>query len=164
MPQVRPLPDTLDVRDVPVHVQSWSVAGVSGFVLTVLQRWQRHHGALPRRFSLLMCPQVEINALGGLPERVTELTDPRLRCRYFTGCHRPYFVVIFDGPDAEERRAAVQEVLSWSEGYRVEITDQAVVLAFADATEDIHERSEPTRPQRKVQDLLSSGELISILE
>jgi hypothetical protein len=144
-------------------VASWSVAGVEGFVLAVLKRWQRHHGALPREFSLVMCPQVELNAMGGLPDRVTELTDPRLRCRYFTGCHRPYFVVIFDGDDAETRRAEVQEVLSWSEGYRVQIEAECVVLHFMDATEDFHDEAPQTHRPRTLQDLLASGDLIRIL-
>ena len=157
------LPDQLQVLGLPPHIESWSVARIPGFVLAVLRRWQRNHGELPREFHALMCPQVEVNARGGLPARVVELTDPQLRCRHFTGCHKPYFVVMFTGPDAGRRRAEVQALLAWSEGYRVEVGSEAVVLRFMEATEEIDEASEGAPGQRTLQDLLSSGELVSIL-
>ena len=111
-----------------------------------------------------MCPQVEINAMGGLPAKAYELTDPRLRCRHFTGCHKPYFVVILTGDDADRRREEIQRLLSWSEGYEVELTAQAIHLKFADATEDLGTKDDGTPTQRTLQQLLQTGELISILE
>ena len=158
------LPENLEITGVPPYVESWTVAKIPGFVITVLKRWQRSHGELPHRFFVIMCPQVEINAMGGLPTRVYELTDPRLRCGHFTGCHKPYFVVIFTGEDADERRAEVQRLLSWSEGYEVEITEQAIKLRFSGATEDSGEDRTNVPPQRTLQQLLETGELVSILE
>ena len=136
---------------------------IQGFVRAVLERWQRAHGNLPERFYMVMCPQVEVNARGGLPSEVYELTDPRLRCRHFTGCHKPYFVVIFSGEDADERRRRVQELLSWSEGYGVHIREDAIELSFADATEDLEDETNPPAPRRSLQELLATGELVSIL-
>ncbi len=153
----------LKVEGVPPHVSSWSVAGIHGFVLAVLNRWQREHGELPAQFQMVMCPQVEINAMGGLPPRVHELTDPRLRCRHFTGCNRPYFVVLFTGADAEHRAREAQELLSWSERYAVTRDPHGVCLAFAGATEDLLDEEREETPARTLQMLLASGELVSIL-
>jgi hypothetical protein len=139
------------------------VARIPGFVPAVLRRWQRAHGPLPTRFVMVMCPQVEINAMGGLPPEVIELTDPRLRCRHFTGCHRPYFVMLFVGADAEARRRRIQGLLSWSEGYGVEIDRQSIKLEFAGAAEEVENRPENTARVRTLQDLLATGELVSIL-
>jgi hypothetical protein len=111
-----------------------------------------------------MCPQVEINTLGGLPRRVIELTDPRLTCRHFTGCNKPYFVVIFAGDDAETYQRAVQEQLPWSESYEAQITASALRLTFSGASEDLEEDNAGTRPQRTLQELLERGDLVSILE
>ncbi len=156
--------DSVEIRDVPVYVESWTVAKIPGFVAAVLNRWQREHGELPARFHMAMCPQVEINAMGGLPSRVRELTDPRLTCRHFTGCHKPYLVVIFVGDDADSRRQQAQELLSWSEGYAVEKTESAVQLTFASCTEEVDHDQDPRRNARRLQELLESGELIRILE
>jgi len=84
----------------------------------------------------VLCPQVEINAIGGLPDRVRELTSPRWRLQQFTGCHKPYLVLIHAGEDAERWRREVQGLLSWSEGYRVDITQDATRLQFIDAVEE----------------------------
>jgi hypothetical protein len=157
------LPGQLEVSGMPRHVESWSVARIPGFVVAVLRRWQRNYGELPQRFVMVMCPQVEINALGGLPDRVSALTDPKLTCRHFTGCHKPYFVVIFTGENAAQRRAEIQELLPWSEGYEVEITEDAIHLCFAEATEELGEPATGATPVRTVQELLESGELVSIL-
>jgi hypothetical protein len=162
---VAALPERVEVVDVPPHVAFWSVAKIPKFVSAVLGRWQRNHGELPAQFYLLMCPQVEVNAAGGLPSRVIQLTDPRLRCRHFTGCHKPYFVVFLVGDDAEQRRAEVQGLLSWSESYRVEIGEDAVRLEFVDATEDAGtEEYRQIPPSRSLRDLLATGEIVSILE
>jgi hypothetical protein len=159
-----PLPKQIELRNVPPHIESWSVAGIPKFVLAVLERWQRNYGELPTRFYAVMCPQAEINAAGGLPARVVELTDPRLRCRHFTGCHRPYFVVFFCGDDADRRRAEVQNWLSWSESYRVDIGENAVRLDFVDATEDATaHHGEAAASVKTLQDLLATGDIVRIL-
>lgn len=157
------LPDKLDLLDLPAYVQSWSAARIPGFVLAVLNRWQRNYGELPARFSLVICPQVEINAIGGLPPQVQELTDPKLRCRHFTGCNKPYFVVIFTGTDADTRRAEAQRYLPWSEGYSTEIGQDAVKMILREAVEDVEEETQTPTTGRSLRQLLESGELISIL-
>ncbi len=158
------LPQTVKVTGVPPHVGSWSVAQIPGFVPAVLGRWQREHGELPRHFSLVMCPQVEVNARGGLPPEVTELTDPRLRCRHFTGCHRPYLVILFTGPEAEAQRTRVLPLLAWCEAYQVCIEQNTIHLHFAGATEDTEAPAPPPgQASRALKDLLASGELVRIL-
>ncbi len=154
----------VEIDGVPAHVQSWTVAKIAGFVPAVLKRWRREYGPLPARFTMVMAPQVEINAVGGLPDRVRELTDARLRCRHFTGCHRPYFVVLLFGDDADARRAEIQAHLAWSEGYAVELRPEAVHLEFVDATEDVEGAPEPATPPPRLQDLIDSGALVKILE
>jgi hypothetical protein len=158
------LPENLEITGVPPHVESWIVAKIPGFVIAVLKRWQRSHGELPHSFFAIMCPQVEINAVGGLPEEVYELTDPRLRCKHFTGCHRPYFVAFFTGQDADYRRAEVQRLLSWSESYEIVLSKQAIQLRFAGATEEAQIERTGTAPTRTLQELLQTGELVRILE
>ena len=71
--------------------------------------------------------------------------------------------VFFVGEDADERRTEVQDLLSWSESYRVEIGKDAVRLTFVDATEDAHEDEEGPAP-RTLRELLATGEIVSILE
>jgi hypothetical protein len=159
-----PLPEQIEMNGVPPYVAAWSVAKIPGFVGAVFKRWQHERVELPHEFFLVMCPQVEINARGGLPPGVLAMTGPKLHCRHFTGCLRPYFVAIFAGEDAKERLARVQELLSWSEGYRVEITDQKIRLDFVHATEDLEEPAYTPAPQRSLQELLSTGELFKILD
>jgi hypothetical protein len=158
------IPEKLDIVGVPLYVESWNVAKIPGFVSAVLKRWQRSYGELPQRFYIVMCPQVEINTMGGLPTQAYELTDPRLRCQHFTGCHKPYFVVILTGDDADWRRAEIQRLLPWSEGYEVKITEQAIHLTFTEASEDLGKKYEAIPKHRTLQQLLETGELISILE
>jgi len=160
---VQTLPDKLEITGIPAHVMSWSVAGIRGFVVAVLKRWQRNYGELPHRFFMVMCPQVEVNAMGGLPLEVHALTDAKLTCRHFTGCHKPYLVIIFTAEDGDERRAAVQRELPWSEGYQVDLTESAVRLTFADATEELEGGERPAVRQRTLQELLKTGELVSVL-
>ena len=159
-----PLPGELELIGVPAHVQSWNVAKVPGFVLAVIGRWQRACGGIPDHFFLTMCPQSEINARGGLPSRVIELTDPKLTCRHFTGCNKPYYAVIFTGESAASRQSEVQALLPWSETYETEITPAGVRLTFVGATEDLEDDGVAKKPGRTLQELLESGELIRILE
>jgi hypothetical protein len=155
--------DHIKVDGVPEHVASWSAAKIPGFVAAVIKRWEREYGELRRSFEMVICPQVEINAIGGLPAEVIELTDPRLRCRHFTGCHKPYFVAFFAGEDAAVRRAKVQTLLPWSEGYAVEVDDEAVTLRFVDCSEDVESEGDPARGVRTLRELLQTGELVSVM-
>jgi len=126
----------LEIHGLPANVASWSAAGIPGFVLAVLDRWRRNSGRLPTRFVMVLCPQTEINAAGGLPARVRELTDPRLRFQHFTGCHRPYVILLHAAENAEEWRREVQGRLAWSESYQVECRDGVLRLRFVDAVEE----------------------------
>lgn len=131
------IPDTLAIAGLPPHVASWCVAKIPGFVPAILRRWLRAQTQLPESFCLVMCPVAEVNAHGGIPARVHELTDPRLTCRHFTGCSRPYYAMIFSGVDADSRRAQVQSVLPWSESYSVRIDAHCVHMDLIEAVEDI---------------------------
>jgi len=126
----------LEITGLPPHVGSWSAVGLPGFIIKVLNRWQRNYGRLPSQYVLVACPQVEINAVGGLPSRVRELTDSRVRILHFTGCHKPYLVILLLGDDAEARRGEIQKWLSWSEGYQVEFKDGMTQLRFIEAVEE----------------------------
>lgn len=128
--------EPLEIIDLPPYVGSWSAVGLPGFTNGILNRWQRNYGSLPSQFVLVACPQVEINAIGGLPSRVRELTDARVRIQHFTGCHRLYLVILLLGNDAEARREEIQKLLSWSEGYHVEHTDGRTRLRFIEAIEE----------------------------
>lgn len=158
------LPSELELIGVPAHVQSWTVGKIPGFVPAILSRWQGAHGDIPDRFFLTMCPLAEINARGGVPARVVELTDPKLTCRHFTGCSKPYFAVIFAGESAATRQREVQELLPWSESYETEITPTRIRLTFIGATEELEEDDSEKTPGRRLRGLLESGELIRILE
>ena len=161
---MRALPTHVEFTDVPAHVQSWSVARIAGFVPAVLNRWQREFGELPERFHMVACPQVEINARGGLPSEMHAISDPRLTCRHFTGCHKPYFVALFKGADSAERCLRAQELLAWSEGYCVELTPSAIRLRLEGYSEDLEDEELPPGQIRTLQDLLRTGELVRILE
>ncbi len=156
------LSDNVEIQGLPPYVESWAVAKVAGFVPAILKRWLRSHPDLPTEFYLVMCPVAEVNTLGGLPARVHLLTDPRLTCRHFTGCSRPYYAMIFTGPDADARRAEMQTLLPWSESYTVDIKKDPLQLIFIDASEDIDSDQRPVEA-RRVADLLESGELLKIM-
>lgn len=127
-----------EVIGLPPNVGSWSAIGIPGFVAGAVNRWVREQGRLPPQFVLIACPNVEINANGGLPIRVRELTNPRHRLQHFTGCHKPYLVIFLEGEDAEARRDEIQKWLAWSEGYQVDCTDTgAPRLHFIEAIEEL---------------------------
>lgn len=126
----------LEIIGLPPYIGSWSAVGLPGFVHTLFSRWQRNFGKLPAQFILVACPQVEINTIGGLPTRVTELTDSRVRVQQFTGCHKPYLAILLLGDDAELRREEIQPLLPWSEGYRVDHNSETTRLRFIEAIED----------------------------
>lgn len=156
------IPDIVDIIGLPPHIASWCVAQVPGFVPAILKRWLRAHPDLPDRFQLVMCPVAEVNAYGGMPARIHELTDPRLTCQHFTGCSRPYYAMIFTGDDAQARRAEIQTLLPWSEAYAVTIDDERVRLDLVDAIEDI-DGLERREPARRFAELLESGELLKVM-
>lgn len=124
------------ITGLPANIGSWSVLSIPGFIGGILTRWQRQLGRLPARFVLVACPKVEVNAIGGLPLRVRELTSPRQRLQHFTGCHKPYLVILLEGEDAEARRDEIQKWLAWSEGYQVEYLDGAPQVRFIAAIEE----------------------------
>lgn len=130
------IPEKLEIEGTPAYVESWSAARIPGFIPAVLARWRRNSGGLPSRFVMVVCPEVEINARGGLPDRVRELTNPRQRFLHFTGCSKPYVVLLFSGDDAEAWRAEVQQLLAWSEGYEAELTPEMTRLKFIEAIEE----------------------------
>jgi len=125
-----------EITGLPSNVGSWSAIGIPGFVSGALKRWERDQGRLPARFVLVACPTVEINANGGLPSRVRELTNPRHRLQHFTGCYKPYTVIFLEGEDADARRYEIQQWLAWSEGYQVDYTDGSPRLRFIEAVEE----------------------------
>jgi REP element-mobilizing transposase RayT len=129
--------EQLQVTGIPPYIGCWSAISIPGFAVAILDRWQRNYGTLPSRFAMVACPQVEINAMGGLPNRVHELTNSRVRIQHFTGCHRPYLVILLFGEDAEVRREEIQQLLPWSEGYLVESLDGMTQLRFIEAIEEI---------------------------
>ena len=133
---MKAIAEQLEIEGIPPYVESWSAAGIPGFIPAVLNRWRDNVGNLPTRFVMVLCPQVEIDARGGLPDRVRELTNPRLRFLHFTGCHKPYVVFLYSGDDAEEWRTQVQRLLSWSEGYQAELMAGITRLKFIDAVEE----------------------------
>jgi hypothetical protein len=133
------IPEQLEITGLPPYIGSWSAVRLPGFIIKVLNRWQRNYGSLPSQFMLVACPQVEVNAVGGLPARVRELTDSRVRLLHFTGCHKPYLIILLFGDDAEARRAEIQSWLAWSEGYQVQVRDGLIHLRFIDAIEEIDE-------------------------
>ena len=131
-----PTSEQLEITGLPPHVGSWSAVSLPGFIIKVLDRWQRDFGRLPSHFALVVCPQVEVNAIGGLPSRVRELTDSRVRILHFTGCHKPYLIILLLGDDAEVRRAEIQKQLAWSEGYQVNFQEGLARLRFVEAVEE----------------------------
>jgi hypothetical protein len=75
-------------------------------------------------------------------------------------------VALFCGADADQRCAEAQRWLSWSESYRLTIDDDAVRLAFIDATEEApaDEAQGTPRYPRTLKELLATGEIVSIME
>jgi hypothetical protein len=157
------IPERVTIEGLPDHVEAWSAAAIPGLVPAVLRRWRREYGPLPEPLFITLCPQVEINAGGGLPAVAVELSDARLRCLQFTGCHKPYFVMLFTGTDAAEDQLRAGQALAWSESYRVHRHAQRLGLEFRDATEALDDEPETAAPARTVASLLESGELLEIL-
>lgn len=134
--------ESLEIHGVPEYVACWSAAGIRGFLAAILERWQRSGATPPARFALVICPLVEVLARGGLPDHVIERTTPRLRFHHFTGCHKPFVVLIHDGGDAEAWCHEVQEELAWSESYSAEFREGMLRLQFIDAIEEPEDEGE----------------------
>ena len=158
------LPDRIDVSGVPPYIEAWSVTRVDGFIASILGRWQRERGAWPSDCFLVFCPRAEVNALGGLPSEVLDLSDPRHRFSHFTGCHRPYSAILLQGKDADQRRMAIHQVLPWSESYRATVETDRLHLTFIDATEDLFEDvPDRSHARERFRVLCASGEIASLL-
>lgn len=162
---MRQIPEKVEVSGLPDYIASWSITRVDRFVPAILSRWQRELDGLPADFYLLLCPRVEVNALGGLPPEVLDLTDPRQRLTHFTGCQRPYMAMMLGGDTADQRRAKLHEQLPWSESYRVEIDEALIRLGFVDATEELPDQAGTQGPPpTRFRDLCSSGEILQLLD
>ena len=135
----------------------WSVIGVDKFVTGALGRIEGGGGTLPAHFRMSCCPWGERNALGGTPEPVREIMDPRLRLVHFTGCGRPYLVVLFIGDDAAQRQQIAMQHLPWSEHFDVRINGGEAALSYLESTEDLWGDDEPDT--RTLRELLQQGEL-----
>ena len=97
----------------------------------------REGGALPKQFWFTACPWGERNALGGTPEPVQEIIDPRFRIVHFTGCGRPYLVILFLGTDAAMRQQTAMVHLPWSKHFVVTCNEGEAILKYLGCTEDI---------------------------
>ncbi len=135
----------------------WSVTGVDKFIVGALDRVERQGGVLPADFRLSICPWGERNAIGGTPEEVNDITDPRMRLVHFTGCGRPYLVALFSGDEAERQQRIAMQHLPWSEHLSVELSEQTARLHYLDSTEDLwgDEEADP----RSLLELFQQGEL-----
>ena len=131
--------ESIEIVDIPAYIRSWSVVCIPKFVQSVLDIWQSNFGQLPPDFTLVACPQMEIKALGGLPSRVRELTNAKVRVQQFTSCNKLYMVILLLGDDADKKREEIQQYLPWSEAYEVNHKKDSIKLNFVDAVEDLHE-------------------------
>jgi hypothetical protein len=138
----------------------WSVTAVDKFVVSSLQRAQREGGALPQQFRMTMCPWGERNAMGETRGVVQAVIDPRLRIVHFTGCSRPYLVVLFVGKEAARYQEVMMRCLPWSEHYDVELDGQGTIsLRFVGCTEEPEEENAGKQQTRNLQELFRSGAL-----
>ena len=138
----------------------WSVTAVDKFVVSSLQRAQREGGALPQQFHLSMCPWGERNALGEARGRIQAVIDPRFRIVHFTGCSRPYLVVLLVGADAPRDQEVMIKCMPWSEHYAVQLdATGTITLHFIGCTEEPEEASSDEPESRNLQDLFHAGAL-----
>lgn len=150
----------LTAFDIQGSPPPWSVTAVDKFVVSSLQRAQREGGALPQRFRMSMCPWGEHNAMGKARAPVQAVIDPRLRIVHFTGCSRPYLVVLFVGEDADRDQNVMMQRLPWSEHYEVRIDGKgSISLRFLGCTEEPEEENVTEQRARNLQELFHSGAL-----
>ncbi|MCB1875204.1 MAG: hypothetical protein KDH88_04440 [Chromatiales bacterium] len=131
----------------------WSVTLVDKFVVGALERVVDQGGELPERFRISFFPWGEHNAMGGTPEEVREVMDPRLRLVHFTGCGRPYLVVIFIGEKAENDQAVARCQLPWSEHFLGMREGGKLTLEFLGETEELETATEPEVAARTLRSL-----------
>lgn len=136
----------------------WTVTGVDKFITGSLARVERAGGDIPETFYLSICPWGERNALGGTPEKVQDIIDPRLRLVHFTGCGRPYLVILFMGAEAAERQQVAMQHLPWSEHFLCLREGSHLSVQFQDAIEDLWGEEDDPDP-RTLRELLHLGEL-----
>jgi hypothetical protein len=149
----------IEAFEVQGDTPAWTVTHVSKFVVGALGRAEREGGPLPERFHLTLCPFGERNAAGGIPGPVHATLDPRFRLVHFTGCGRPYLVVLYIGADAAARQADAIAHLPWSEHYAVEAREGTAHLEFLAATEQPAADAPPWTGPRTLRELERSGEL-----
>jgi len=137
----------------------WSVTKVNNFVVGALARMRHEGGDLPEHFLLSFCPWGERNAIGGTPEQLREVMDPRFRLVHFTGCSRPYWVILFIGEAAAARQQLAMRHLPWSEHFTVVCRDSGAILEYLGCTEEVSVdyESDP----HTLRELLSQGRLVS---
>jgi hypothetical protein len=138
-------------------VPPWSVTSVHNFVVGALNRAQRDAWALPGQFRLSICPWGERNILGGTPTQVQEVINPRLRLVHFTGCGRPYLLILFVGEDAAAHQQIAMQYLPWSEHFSVTCHDNEAALDYHGSTEEINDAS--SGDVRTLRELLGQGAL-----
>ena len=91
---------------------------------------------------------------------VQAVIDPRLRIVHFTGCSRPYLVVLFVGKEAARDQQVIMRHLPWSEHYDVEVDGEGtVLLRFLGCTEEPEEENAGEQPTRNLHELFRSGAL-----
>lgn len=131
----------------------WSVTLVDKFVTGALGRIVDQGGRLPTEFRISFFPWGEHNAMGGTPEAVREIMDPRLRLVHFTGCGRPYLVVVFIGDKAAGDQEIARCQLPWSEHYRAQDGGDQLTLEFIGETEELENAVEPDVAARTLRSL-----------
>lgn len=138
----------------------WSVTAVDKFVVSSLQRAQREGGALPQQFHMSMCPWGERNAMGEAWSTAQTVIDPRFRIVHFTGCSRPYLVVLFVGEDAPQHQQVIMRYTPWSEHYEVELdVNGTILLRYLGCTEEPEEEYTGEQQSRHLHELFRSGAL-----
>ncbi len=137
----------------------WSVTGVDKFVVGVIERAEREGGALPDSFFLSLCPWGERNVVDSGADELRDVMDPRFRLVHFTGCGRPYLVVVLTGEDAAKRQQIAMKYLPWSEHYRVCISGSVIELEFVAEVEEPEVDSGEQVGERRLVQLFESGEL-----
>jgi len=137
----------------------WSVTGVDKFMVSVIERAEREGGDLPESFFVSLCPWGERNAVGRGAVELRDVMDPRFRLVHFTGCGRPYLVVVLTGDDAAKRQQIAMKYLPWSEHYRARLRGGVIELVFVAEVEEPEIDSSDQWGERRLVQLFQSGEL-----
>ena len=137
----------------------WSVTGVDKFIVSVIERAEREGGALPEEFFLSLCPWGERNAVSGGAVELRDVMDPRFRLVHFTGCGKPYLVVVLTGDDAANRQQIAMKYLPWSEHYRACLRGGIIEMVFVAEVEQPEIDSSEELEERRLVQLFQAGEL-----